>query len=212
MASIEDYLSSIYQATIWTGNYVDAWKESTTIVLQKQGKPSYGVPKAYRLIALLNTMAKVFRAIVAKNITRMVEKGRLLPDNHYVCRPGRMTMDAVHMLADRIKRAWRKGKVVSILFLDMEGAFPNAVTDRLFHNLHKRRIPKVYVKIIQQVLVDHHTRLKFDDFASDTILINNGIGQGDPLSMILYILYNTDLLEIAWNPSTLPSPTHSERI
>jgi len=194
---LEDYLLPIYQAAIRIRTYFDTWKESITIVLQKQGKPSYEAPKAYRPIALLNTMAKVFTAIVAENITRMVEKGRLLPDNHYGGRPGRMTTDVVHVLVDRIKRAWRKGKVVSILFLDVEGTFPNTVTDRLLHNLHKRRIPEAYVKIIQQVLVDCHTKLKFDDFVSDNILINNGIGQGDPLSMVLYILYNADLLEIA---------------
>jgi len=83
------YLLPIYQAAIWIRTYVEAWKESTTIVLWKQGKPSYKAPKAYRLIALLNTMAKVFTAIVTKNITRMVEKGRLLPNNHYGGEVGR---------------------------------------------------------------------------------------------------------------------------
>jgi len=43
-------------------------------------------------------------------------------------------------------------------------------------------------------------KLKFDDFISETIWIDNGIGQEDPLSMILYILYNADLLEIASSP------------
>ena len=38
--------------------------------------------------------------------------------------------------------------------------------------------------------------LKFNGYLSDWIPINNGIGQGDPLSMILYIVYNTDLLDI----------------
>jgi len=114
-----------------------------------------------------------------------------------------MTTDAVHMLVDRIKRAWRKGKVVSILLLDVEGTFSNAVTDRLLHNLCKRRILEAYVKIIQQVLVDCCTKLKFDNFVLDNILINDGIGQGDPLSMVLYILYNADLLEIALTSETL---------
>ena len=106
---------------------MDAWREFTTIVLQNQGKPSYKAPKVYRPIALLYTMAKVFMAIIAKNITQMVEKGWLLPNNHYRGRPGRMTMDVVHVLVKKIKKAWRKGKVVLILFLDIEGAFPNAV-------------------------------------------------------------------------------------
>ena len=42
--------------------------------------------------------------------------------------------------------------------------------------------------------------MKFDDYLSEFIHLSNGIGQGDPLSMILYILYNADLLEIALAP------------
>src|SRR5216683_7357748 len=38
--------------------------------------------------------------------------------------------------------------------------------------------------------------LKFDGHTSDPILINNRIGQGDPLSMVLYQFYNADLLDI----------------
>jgi hypothetical protein len=40
------------------------------------------------------------------------------------------------------------------------------------------------------------TRLKFDDYVSEDINIKNGIGQGCPLSMILYIYYNADFLDI----------------
>jgi hypothetical protein len=38
--------------------------------------------------------------------------------------------------------------------------------------------------------------LKFNGFTSDTMNIENGIGQGDPLSMIIYQFYNADMLEI----------------
>ena len=105
-------------------------------------------------------------------------------------------MDAIHTLVDKIKTAWRQNKVVSVLYLDVEGAFPNAVTDRLLHNLQKRRIPKVYIQFIKALLTNRRTRMKFDDFISDFIQISNRIGQGDPLSMLLYIVYNVDLLEL----------------
>ncbi|EJD45154.1 hypothetical protein AURDEDRAFT_49485, partial [Auricularia subglabra TFB-10046 SS5] len=39
--------------------------------------------------------------------------------------------------------------------------------------------------------------LKFDDYASDWFDVNNGIGQGDPLSMILYLFYNSDMVKLA---------------
>jgi len=41
--------------------------------------------------------------------------------------------------------------------------------------------------------------LKFDGYMSAPIHIDNGIGQGDPLSMVLYQFYNTDLLDIPNN-------------
>jgi ribonuclease HI len=145
-------------------------------------------------------MAKILTAIIAEDITYLVEKEQLLPPNHYGGRPGRMTTDAVHSLVDKVKSAWRRGKVVSILYLDVEGAFPNAVTDRLIHNLRRRRIPLVYTRFVEQLLKGRRTRIKFDDYLSDPIQISNGIGQGDPLSMILYIIYNADFLELAIPP------------
>ncbi|TFK25783.1 hypothetical protein FA15DRAFT_550616, partial [Coprinopsis marcescibilis] len=50
------------------------------------------------------------------------------------------------------------------------------------------------------MLSDRKAKLRFDDFQSDFININNGIGQGCPLSMLIYILYNADLLDIPRNP------------
>ena len=46
------------------------------------------------------------------------------------------------------------------------------------------------------MLKERKTRLKFDDHESGYININNGIGQGDPLSMVLYQYYNADLLDV----------------
>ena len=84
-----------------------------------------------------------------------------------------------------------------MLFLDIEGAFPHAVTARLLHNLRKHRIPELYVRFVSNMLTGHKTRLKFDDFMSDWFKLDNSIGQGDPLSMILYVFYNTDMLDVA---------------
>lgn len=41
--------------------------------------------------------------------------------------------------------------------------------------------------------------MKFNDFILEFIVISNGIGQGDPLSMILYLFYNADFLDMPRN-------------
>jgi ribonuclease HI len=193
---IEDRLLTIYQAIAQRNLYFDPWREFTTVVLRKPSKPSYDNPKAYRPVVLLPTLAKVLTAIMADTMSRLVEKHNILPNTHFGGRPGRTTTDAIHYLTCKIKTAWKAGHVASILFLDIEGAFPNAVTDRLIHNLKKRRIPSKCIEFIKQILTNRRTRVHFDDYISEIIWITNGIGQGDPLSMLLYILYNADLLEI----------------
>jgi ribonuclease HI len=198
-----DRLLHIYCAMLKRNLHYAPWKTFTTVVLRKPGKPRYDVPKAYRPIALLNTTWKVLAAVIADQLTFYSEKYQLLPMNHFGGRPGRTTTDAVHLLTHKIKNAWRQGEVSSVLFLDVEGAFPNAVPDRLIHNLRKRRIPKRYTDFIANMLVGRITFLKFDDHTSDAININNGIGQGDPLSMVLYQFYNADILEIPAQPNEL---------
>ena len=194
-------LTCIFRAIFELNTYYDPWREFTTVVLKKPGKPNYEVPKAYRPIALISTTAKVLTSIVAENLSRLVEQHRLLPRNHFGGRPGRSTADAVNYLICKINEAWRSNKVVSVLFLDVKGAFPNAVTTKLIHNLKRRRIPTAIVRFVEQLLTNRRTKLKFDDYTSDIIHIENGIGQGDPLSMLLYILYNADLLELPDHPT-----------
>ena len=47
------------------------------------------------------------------------------------------------------------------------------------------------------------TKLKFDDYTSDWFDLDNGIGQGDMLSMLLYLFYNADLLDVTSRPYEL---------
>jgi len=160
-------------------------------------KPRYDVPKAYRPITLLNTMWKeVLTVIVADQLTFLAEKHQFLPRNLFGGRPGCTTTDAMHLLANTIETSWRAGKVTSVLFLDIEGAFPNAVPSRLVHNMRKRQVPRKITTFVQNMLEAHVTALKFNGYTLEPIDIDDGIGQGDPLSMVLYQFYNADPLDI----------------
>jgi hypothetical protein len=90
-------------------------------------------------------------------------------------------------------------QMIGILFLDIEGAFPNANLEQLIHNLKMRQVPLKITNLVKNMLQDWKTKLCFDDYESDYFMLTNGIGQGGPLSMILYIFYNTDFLNIPAN-------------
>jgi len=187
---------SIYNAMYEQKLMYKLWKSFNTVVLRKLGKPKYDMPKAYRPIALLNTLWKVLMAVVTGQLTYVTEKHQLLPENHFRGRPGRTTTNAMHLLVNMIKTSWRAGKVTSALFLDIEGAFPNAVPSRLEHNMRKWKVPRKIVDFIHNMLWGRVTVLKFDGYKLEPFSIDNGIGQGDPLSMGIYQYYNADLLDI----------------
>lgn len=56
---------------------------------------------------------------------------------------------------------------------------------------------------MKNLLDGRKTRLNFDNYTSEPILIDNGIGQGCPISMPAYIIYDVDLLELFANFLTI---------
>ncbi|TFK35749.1 hypothetical protein BDQ12DRAFT_569441, partial [Crucibulum laeve] len=77
------------------------------------------------------------------------------------------------------------------------GTFPNAVTDWLNHNIKKQCIPHTYTSFIMNMLSQRSTRLRFVNFTSALIRLTNRIGQGCPMLMVVYIIYNADLINLA---------------
>ena len=106
-----------FNAVFKLDTYYEGWRESTTVIIRKPGKPDYSAPKAYRPIALLNTTAKFLLAIVTEGTSYILETHNLLPSTYFGGRPGRSTTDSLHPLEITIRHAWRQGKVAPTLFL-----------------------------------------------------------------------------------------------
>ncbi|MBW0469146.1 hypothetical protein O181_008861 [Austropuccinia psidii MF-1] len=117
---------------------------------------------------------------------------------HVGGRPGKSRNDAFVTLTSCINHKWREGKVVMGTFLDVKLAYPSVHRKRLIHDLERTACPPYLCYIINSVLSDRTTSLKIDDHGSQTFSVPNGLPQGSPLSVTLYLLYNSNLL--------LPSP------
>jgi hypothetical protein len=76
----------------------------------------------------------------------------------------------------------------------VKGAFPSVDTRRLMHNMRMMGIPKEHAEWMMRRLNGRKTTLTFDDFQSGEFDVGNGLDQGDPLSGIMYLLYNAGFL------------------
>lgn len=192
---ILDVLVQLFNACIRTGYNPSHFQRSITVVLRKQGKSDYQLAKSYRPVALLNTLGKFLESIVARRISYAVESEALLPRTYLGGRRGISTDHAIHIIIDRIKTAWGKGKaVVSLLMLDVSGAYDNVSHARLLHNLKKRRLGH-FLPWVKAFLTNRSTKIRMPEGMSDTIPTPTGIPQGSPILPILYLIYNADLIE-----------------
>src|ERR1700690_401986 len=189
------YLGPIYRATDALEWYPEDWKVTDTPVIRKPGKSDYSKPGAWRPVVLSSGHARLLNKCKTEDLVQNSERLGILPKNHFGGRPGRSTTDSVHLLIQMIKDAWRKGLVVAVLFLDVKGAFPSVEIERLVHNLRARGVPKEHTVWMLRRLEGRKTRLSFDDFKSHLFTIEGGLDQGDPLSVITYLLYNACFLE-----------------
>lgn len=174
-------LTKIFNASLRLQYFPEYWRKFVTIFLRKPGKPDYTILKAYRPIALGDTIGKIAESVIASRLSSLAEQHALLPDTHFGGRPGRTTTDAVLYGLQRIKDAARKGQVTSVLFLDISQAFPSVSHARLLHNLRKRAVPDAIVNWIASFLTDRTTTLKFDDYTSELRHASVGVPQGSPL-------------------------------
>jgi hypothetical protein len=176
--------------------YPDSWKVTETPVLWKPGKADYTVPGAWQPIVLSNGYAWLLNGCKTEDLVVMCEKLGILPANHFGGWLGHGTTDSVHLLVKTIKDVWQRNRMALVLFLDIKGAFPRTAIDWLLHNMHVQGVPIEHVEWMTRQLEGRRTRLIFDDYRSDMFHIDNSLDQGNPHSLICYLIYNSDLLSI----------------
>ncbi|KAG5733033.1 putative 115 kDa protein in type-1 retrotransposable element [Termitomyces sp. T112] len=194
-STIVPYLGPIFRATFEHKVYPTRWKVFKTAVLQKPNRDDYSNPNSYRPIALLDTVAKVLSSCVKTKLAFFAEKTNILPRYQFGGRPGRSTTDSLHVLTSFVKDAWRRGREVVVVFMDVKGAFPNTVPRVLLRDMRRKGVPEEVVGWFARKLEGRETIITFDDYKSRRILVNSGLDQGCNTSGICYNFYNAGQIE-----------------
>lgn len=128
-------LHQIFNALLNLGFCPLLFWTSITIAIQKPYKDDYSITKAYRPIALLDTIGKALESVLAKRISALTELHGLFLKTHFGGRCGTSTEHAIHYLLEITYKRWHQGKDTSSLMLNVTGAFDNVLHERLLHNL-----------------------------------------------------------------------------
>ena len=85
--------------------------------------------------------------------------------------------------------------MATVLSLDISGAFDRVIRERLIHVLRSRKVPRSICGWVNSFMLERRTTLAFDDEETDDFLLPRGVPQGSPISPILFLFYNAELIE-----------------
>lgn len=208
---ITPYLEAFFKACGQLGYFPKYLKKSKSILFFKEGKEAND-PKAYRPIALLSSIGKLFEKMIADRLIKIHKSYRSndprnpLPLMQFGGLPGRSTTLALQAVTCFVQNTWRLEKLnrrekrylrrfASILGLDISGAYPRVDRDALIKALVSKGIPLYMVRCIHSFLCDRTTTLLIPGHGPQEFFENGGLPQGSCLSPILFLIFAAPLLE-----------------
>jgi hypothetical protein len=182
-------------ACLQSSHWPAEFKASTTVVIPKPGKPLYDTPKSFRLIVLLNTLAKMFEKMLSNRLHFEAAEHGVLHPNQFGGVHQNSTKDTGCFLTHIVCAGWHAKLKTSVVAFDLAQFFPSINHDVLLSILDKQGFAPEVVTFFRSYLVDQFTRYAWDDELSSEFPSSVGVGQGSALSPILSALCIAPLLK-----------------
>ncbi|KAE8551008.1 hypothetical protein EYB25_007240 [Talaromyces marneffei] len=194
--AVKERVFYIFQTSLQDSELPSQWRNAKIIPLKKLAKDNYSLAKAWRPISLLSTLGKILEAVIAERISYAVETFGLLPTNHFGARKRRSAEQALLLLQEEIFKAWRNRKVLSLVSFDVQGEYNGVFKERLLQRLKARGIPDKIVQWINAFCSRRTATILVNGLTSEQRELSQaGLPQGSPLSPILFLFFNADLVQ-----------------
>ncbi len=94
--------------------------------------------------------------------------------------------------------------MATLLFLNLTWTFYRVVPARLLHNMREIKLCEWIVKCVGSFIINRTTTLCLPGYNTNAFSTHTSVPQGSPLSPILFLFYNANLVEFC-NPLTFPA-------
>jgi hypothetical protein len=163
------------------------------VILPKANKKDYSLPKAYRVISLLNCLGKAFEKILATRLSYLAETGGLLKNTQLGGRKQKSALNACLLLQSKVEEGWKKRHTTALLFIDVKGAFDHVSTDQLLSMCKKLQLLLAFIRWVSFFISERSMQLRFNGQTQELQQVKIGIPQGSPISPMLFLIYIRDI-------------------
>ena len=151
-------------------------------------------PVDYRFLTIGDLLQKVWCIVMVRRLTHWAVGSGILSDSQAAFIPQHGCEQHVFTLTESIRWNWSRGRDVSALFIDLRKAYDMVRADALYPLLRKMGVAEGLVCLLESRSRQRVSRLRVDGVDGPEVHMVDGVGQGDPLSCILFNLFMEPLL------------------
>lgn len=177
----------LYNKILQSGIYPHTWLSAILLPIPKPNKPTNDI-NSYRPISLIPCLSKILEKMLTKRLMWFVNKNNLINHNQAAFRKNYSTLDPLLLFQHFVSDALSTKNHVSVLSTDFEKAFDRVGVHAVLEQLALWGTgPKIY-NIIKAFLSGRRFQVKANGVFSNSFTLANGIPQGSPLSVMLFII------------------------
>ncbi|RAL63535.1 hypothetical protein DID88_003579 [Monilinia fructigena] len=132
--------------------------------------------------------------LVARRLSWAAIHYGVISPQHGGALPKRSAVDLVASFVYDAETAFAQSKEVTLVTLDVQGAFDALMPRRLLERMRKQGWPMKLLRLIGSFLADRRVKVRLEGIYTAESRMQCGTPQGSPLSPVLYVLYLAELL------------------
>ena len=164
-----------------------------TTHIQERGQVRMPNYTAIRAVTLLSFTYKVLSLILYNNLAEYEEE--ILEECRFGFRGNRSTIDRIFAVRQSQEKAYEYNIHLRNLLIEFKQAFDSVDRGRMLNDLMIVGTPKKLVQLISVTMAGSKATVRVDNQYASTIIITNGLRQGDALSSILFDLVLSNISE-----------------
>jgi hypothetical protein len=188
------YILQLFKLLLNGHEHPKQWAVCVNVLLKKDTTIKKDEPSNFRPIALLDSLYKLWTAIMTKRLREVYETNGLLSPHQYGSRKKRSTTVPIYGLIADLSRANNEQEPMAILFLDLVKAYNKVPRFGIRRSLQNRNIPEKFIKMVMNCYQDTRATVMYKGKQSKEYMEETCVRQGDPLAPLLFIIFMDPLL------------------
>lgn len=169
-------------------NYIPQQFKSSILIPIPKPNSNKSIPGSYRPISLNPCLAKILDKIISNRLWWFVLSNKLLDSHQYGFKKGNSTTDALLYVDHQIATSLSLRKHLTVISLDFEKAYDKIGVHSIIDQLVAWNVGPNIIKYVVNFMTNRKIVVRVGTQYSGPLPLSNGIPQGSPLSVILFLI------------------------